>query len=534
MIWAHLVGEGFRIDATGIAIDSENRISVQAKNDFGAITDMDHGIGVDNAPGFSSLIINYDNDGSYLWGRSIRRISGNLFPKRIAMNDYGDVYAIGHFWGSLDIDPSQNTMILQGLDPLEMSTYILKLDSSGHFLSGSTLTATGGSARGFDISIDPNENVFILGDFLGDLDLDLGPGLHELFSEASSSNKDVFIAKYNNNGLFLWGGAFQGVGQVDAYVLNSHQSGAVYAAGKYSDSLDLGIGVDYALGANGTWLVKINNDSCSVSIRFDSLRHSTCLDSAFVSAHGEGGESPYSYYWNNQMLNAIDSTFTVDSSATYSVAVADYVGCSFSTNFIIQGSTSQNNVDFSINTVNSVPRPQMPLNLMLNEENLGCVLSNGELLFVIPEGYTVISASIAPNDSLGDTLLWQVPSMFFGNPLFQPLLSLLPDTSIQLGDVIEFYSSVSTILNDIDSSNNIEIRHVVVVGSFDPNDIAVYPIGKCEENFVEKDQKLRYTIRFQNTGTAEAIDIYILDTLNPNFDIQSVRVLNNSHDPLVF
>ncbi|NRA11942.1 MAG: T9SS type A sorting domain-containing protein [Crocinitomicaceae bacterium] len=55
----------------------------------------------------------------------------------------------------------------------------------------------------------------------------------------------------------------------------------------------------------------------------------------------------------------------------------------------------------------------------------------------------------------------------------------------------------------------------------------------CPENFVIKDRTLTYTVHFQNTGTARAINISILDELDPNLEINSVRVVSQSHPMII-
>lgn len=45
-------------------------------------------------------------------------------------------------------------------------------------------------------------------------------------------------------------------------------------------------------------------------------------------------------------------------------------------------------------------------------------------------------------------------------------------------------------------------------------------------------QTMTYTVRFQNTGTAPAVNVFILDTIHPNLDIASLRVVGHSH-PMV-
>lgn len=69
----------------------------------------------------------------------------------------------------------------------------------------------------------------------------------------------------------------------------------------------------------------------------------------------------------------------------------------------------------------------------------------------------------------------------------------------------------------------------IVRCSFDPNDKQVSPVGRYQENYTLFEDILTYTVRFQNTGNAEAINVEILDTLDAALDLNTFRVLSNSH-----
>jgi uncharacterized repeat protein (TIGR01451 family) len=78
--------------------------------------------------------------------------------------------------------------------------------------------------------------------------------------------------------------------------------------------------------------------------------------------------------------------------------------------------------------------------------------------------------------------------------------------------------------NNADNSNG-SAPCPVVIGSHNPNDKAVdktaYPPGTVSS--------LVYTVRFQNTGTYLASIVVIKDTLSPNLDPGTLRVLGASH-----
>ena len=66
-------------------------------------------------------------------------------------------------------------------------------------------------------------------------------------------------------------------------------------------------------------------------------------------------------------------------------------------------------------------------------------------------------------------------------------------------------------------------------GSFDPNDKQGFPKGVGENHLIGRDHPLEYLIRFQNTGTDTAVNLYILDTLAAELDPSTFRFLGSSH-----
>jgi len=105
-------------------------------------------------------------------------------------------------------------------------------------------------------------------------------------------------------------------------------------------------------------------------------------------------------------------------------------------------------------------------------------------------------------------------------------LQLLTDTTAQTGDVICVNVSVTPTSGDINVSNNTYQYCYQVVNSWDPNMKEVYPVNVLpgyQDYFT-------YTIHFQNTGSAPAFNIYLIDTLSSNLDLETFKVINYSHN----
>ncbi len=101
-----------------------------------------------------------------------------------------------------------------------------------------------------------------------------------------------------------------------------------------------------------------------------------------------------------------------------------------------------------------------------------------------------------------------------------------PNPVVSVAPVEEF----GIALPQNDGGERMETTCSEILDSYDPNDKQVVPFGLTEENLIEKTTELDYTIRFQNTGTIEAVNIVVLDTLSEYLDIESIRLGMVSHD----
>ncbi|MEK7256806.1 MAG: PA domain-containing protein [Bacteroidota bacterium] len=68
-----------------------------------------------------------------------------------------------------------------------------------------------------------------------------------------------------------------------------------------------------------------------------------------------------------------------------------------------------------------------------------------------------------------------------------------------------------------------------VIGSYDPNDKQGFPTGYGNQHFMERNTDIQYLIRFQNTGTDTAFNIFIKDTLSDLLNVASIRPGVASH-----
>lgn len=98
--------------------------------------------------------------------------------------------------------------------------------------------AFGGSGVdvGYDVALDADGHVYVVGIFEGTVDLDPGPGVSTLTSAGGS---DVFVSKFDTSGTLLWAKAFGGIhDDGSAATVAVDDAGNVYITGGFMGTAD--------------------------------------------------------------------------------------------------------------------------------------------------------------------------------------------------------------------------------------------------------------------------------------------------------
>ncbi|MBX2974137.1 MAG: T9SS type A sorting domain-containing protein, partial [Flavobacteriales bacterium] len=100
-----------------------------------------------------------------------------------------------------------------------------------------------------------------------------------------------------------------------------------------------------------------------------------------------------------------------------------------------------------------------------------------------------------------------------------------------LGTYVSMTASITMLTAEAEPSNDTYGIARPIGGSYDPNDKLVRTSSGTSDSYyyTDRDNFVDYTIRFQNTGTAEAINIFLLDTISDRFDLASFEFLGSSH-----
>lgn len=170
------------------------------------------------------------------------------------------------------------------------------------------------------------------------------------------------------------------------------------------------------------------------------------------------------------------------------------------------------------------PRPGFTYNNLINIKNNGVqTVTSGILTFTKnnvvsmvsipvgsianPNGFTLNYSNLLPNETRSYFVTMQVPTI----------------PTVALGQQLTNTASVTIPTNDIAPSNNTTSITQTIVGSYDPNDKQETHGGSILHSTFTANDYLTYTIRFENTGTAEAINVRVNDVLDSKLNPNTIK-----------
>lgn len=313
----------------------------------------------------------------------------------------------------------------------------------------------------------------------------------------------------------------------------------------------------YAAPLNSTLWIQVVNAFCSTVTSIDIIE-TDCTDNQF------SGTLTYDVYNNGCTENALPSinskvyykhngntyiTFT-DNQGNYSfenvpdgisnVTATNNVFISSPQHFQISMPSPGLDIDFCIaplNPINDVAvslfpnnfaRPGQTASYSLICSNLGSYIDGGTVSLIFDDVRLDFLGANVPVVQSGNTLTFSNLNIYpYSSKSITVKFTVMIPPIADSGNILNFTSTIANAGNDIDMGNNSHIYSQMIVNSMDPNDITVR-----EGEFITEEQAddyLNYTVRFQNMGTAEAIDVRVVYDLDDNLDWSTFEPVSASH-----
>jgi uncharacterized repeat protein (TIGR01451 family) len=427
------------------------------------------------------------------------------------------------------------------------STWVLKVSGVGDIIWQQVLNAS--SVNGFADdgqigiggAIKTNDAGYLVAAFSGQ-----GSGKTNFHTPAlyDSSGTDIWMVKLTSSGTIDWERCFGGYRGDLPRGLPIELSNNEYFVTAATNSSDGDIYVNYGkwdnwllrLGAvnriKGTVFVDNNlNGTKDVGEPFYSdvlVKTKSSTDSAI--------SIPYGGHFVNEVTTG-NYTTTVTPNLPYFNVVPSSFSNSYSTYFNTDSISFalqpiSNVQDLVVSIIPVIPaRPGFAASYRVFYKNAGTTtISSGQISFIKDSRTTLLSSSPTASSPTGDLLVWNYSNFAPGDTasILITLHVAVPPT-VNVGDTLSYSVIIDPVSGDVTPMNDSAILKQRVVGSFDPNDKTENNGGVITSDFISNGSYLQYTVRFQNTGTADAYNVTVRDTLGDRVDLSTLEMVSVSH-----
>ncbi len=321
-------------NSTAIAVDNNNNVFITGN--YSGIIDFDFSSNTynlnSNIDG-QSFNLKLNNNFNLLWANAFKTSYSTTTTNVIFKNNI--IYLSGSFGGNTDFDPSNNVYNLNGL---YSEPFIVKLNTSGQFISANQLVCQSAYNSCNNMCLDNLNNIYITNFAKGNVDVD--PGINSNIINGGMSNFVAYTVKLSNQ-------CNSTSSTINPSTCSSYTApdGQVYTqTGNYTATIQNSLGCDSVITINLT----VSNSSAS------SITETACKE--YQAPDGQVYTQSGTYISIIPNSNGCDSTITINltintlvtsivqngASLNCTTNNAQYQWINCSTNQPINGATSQN------------------------------------------------------------------------------------------------------------------------------------------------------------------------------------------------
>lgn len=171
---------------------------------------------------------------TYVWARTN---PGNVesIQRDLVVDALGNVYITGVFFGTVDFDPGIGVANITP-SPYGSNAYIAKYDANGNYIWAKNIPINASYGNN-SLAIDGSGNLYLTGFFTG-TNVDFDPGAGTAFLSSVAGSNDIYIAKYDLNGNYLWAKSIGSTGSETGNEMRTDAAGNFFLAGNFSASVD--------------------------------------------------------------------------------------------------------------------------------------------------------------------------------------------------------------------------------------------------------------------------------------------------------
>jgi len=242
-LWVVQAGGLDNDEGLSIVTDGSDNIIVTGR--FGGIANFGGTI-LTSAGSREIFIAKYNSDGDFLWAV---RAGGIDFDegKGISTDNSGNIIVTGWFTGDADFGDSTLSSVVGSRD-----IFVTKINSDGNFLWA--IKAGGWDVdEGKSITTDDSDNIIVTGRF------EETATFGDTTNLTSAGVRDIFVAKYNSDGDFLWVAQAGGVGLAEGFGIATDGSGNSFVTGRFEGIATFGDStLSSSLGSRDIFIAKLS------------------------------------------------------------------------------------------------------------------------------------------------------------------------------------------------------------------------------------------------------------------------------------
>jgi len=287
----------------------------------------------------------------------------------------------------------------------------------------------------------------------------------------------------------------------------------------------------------GTAFLDLDNNGCdNTDIVFNDFLITTSNGTESFTTNVQSDGSYVLYTGEGDFT----TNFTANLPSFFSASPASYSNTftgfdnTFTADFCITANQTVNDVNISV--IPSQARPGFDTSYQIVYKNVGTTTLNGTVSFNYDNTkLDFLSASETISTQTNNQLNFDYTNL---NPFERRIITLdfnvhTPTASqpTNIGDVLDFTAVINPTTGDYTPADNTFTFHQTVIGSYDPNDITC--LEGNEILLADTDKYLHYVIRFQNTGTADAINVVVKNILDDKLDWNTLQLEATSHNSRV-
>jgi len=255
-----LIRFGGTTDEEARTITTDGNGNVFIGGYFGGTVDFDPSISTTEltagAGTFNAYVSKFNPAGDFLWVHHLLGIETDVIQS-IAVDNSGNSYLTGYFFGSVNVDPGATNQTLTSTGDFDV--FLVKLDANGILVWAKSFgSGAGADDFGSAVQVDASGNVYTTGYFNGSGDFDPGVGVTTL---SSAGDYDIYISKFNTAGDCLFAKRVGGTGMDFPSAIDISALG-IYITGSFRQTVDFDLGAGtqnlISAGDHDIFVLKMN------------------------------------------------------------------------------------------------------------------------------------------------------------------------------------------------------------------------------------------------------------------------------------